>query len=292
MRVSGFGSGSGPGFGNRERRQAFRRNHAVGQRVVGIFRGWHEDGLAWLEVDGQPLLAHIGGSPEPGQRIFLLIKQLLPDIVLQELPLEARGQGAGLAASAREFWEGRGRFEALFLATASELEHETDPAAREARFLSLLSGNPPLLAAYQNLQRCVEQVNLLLAGRGGGELLLLPWLFPGASEREFLCLPPKGSDQELGEYVLASVFPLWGRGEIRILHKDGRGRFRLLLERPDLSRTAPQLLEPLPQDFRHALALELEFGGVGPLPPGPRTVLAAMLAAEARQVQSRFSTKV
>lgn len=292
MRVSGFGSGSGPGFGNRERRQAFRRTHAVGQRVVGIFRGWHDEGLAWLEVDGQPLLAHIGGSPEPGQRIFLLIKQLLPEIVLQELPPEALEQGPGLAASAREFWEGRGRFEALLLPSTSELEQETEPAAREARFLSLVSGNPPLHAAFQDLQRCVRQVNLLLAGSGGGELLLLPWLFPGARETEYLHMPPKGSDQELGEYVLAGVFPHWGRGEIRILHKDGRGRFRLLLERPDLSRTAPRILEPLPRDFRHALALELEFGGVGPLPPGPRTVLAAMLAAEARRMQGRFSTRV
>ncbi len=292
MRVSGFGTGSSPGFGNKDRRQAFRRNHAVGQRVVGVFRGWHEEGLAWIEVDGQPLLAHIGGRPEPGQRILLLIKQLLPEILLQELPPETPGQTMGLAASAREFWEERGRFEALFLASASALEQETDPAARESLFLAMLGDSPPLSAAYQGLQRCVQQVNLLLAGSGGGELLLLPWLFPMAREREFLHLPPEGSSREIGEYVLACVFPHLGRGEIRILHKGGRGRFRLLLERPDLLPTMPHLLEPLPREFRHALALELEFGGVGPLPPGPRTVLAAMLAVEARQVQSRFSTKV
>ena len=307
MRISDFGSGFGSDSGKKDRREAFRRKHAQGQRVVGVFLRWQSDGLAWLEVDGQPLLAQIGGSPEPGQRIHLLVKQLHPDIVLQEITSESQA-GSQQESVANSFLEERGGFEAAFhhphnhgSDTLSEaLENETVPERRRELFFNELERSPKLKAAYEHMLARIRQINLHLAAQGGGEVLFMPWLLPMAREVEFVRLPARGAKlhgpetegQELGQCALTCLLPNWGRIEIRVLHRDGKGRVRFFLERPNQATREPHYLETLPGHLSLALNLELEFGGVAPLPPKSRPLLASMLVADTRRLRPRFSTVV
>lgn len=291
MEIFGFGSGSG-GYGRRnDRREAFRRKHVVGQRVIGIFERWQSDSLAWVQVDGHPLLAQLGGSPQPGQRLFFIIKALHPDIVLQEFVPETGGSG-GLANHAQVFWDARTGFETLLLQHADILLAASSPQKRKKKFQDMLREQPALGASYAKLLQSVEGVDTWLHAHGQGRLLLLPWLMPKAREQELLLASDtQTADQNTGlrRLIFAFTLPAIGACEVRALLRPPQGRYRIFLERME---HAARVQEQLAGMLRPVAGWELEAGGVGQLQPGVRGVIAPLLRLEAERSVPRFSTRV
>jgi len=295
MRISGYGSGSGGHGGRKDRRKAFRSTHSVGQRVVGAFKGWQDETLAWVEIDGQALLAQLDADPHPGQRFLFVIKQLEPDIMLQVL----RPGGAGamaLAQLAQEFWSLRIRFELGMRSLIPRLLEEPRPEAREKLFFVLLREAPEAAEAWAALERSMQEINSWLQTGGKGRLLLAPWLLPQARDFEILETEGKDSGVKLRELVAAFDLPDVGHCELRMLLRPPKARYRLLAERPDLAAPLQHALGEVASAcagwYGHAAGLELEPGGLGHLAPGPRTVLAPYLHDESQRFLPRFSTHV
>jgi len=88
MRIRGQGS-SFSGFGGQhqesERSERFRKAHRVGQKVRGMVQEWQSPGLAWVEIDGQRLLAQVSQDASLGRERLFLVLKLTPEIVLREL---------------------------------------------------------------------------------------------------------------------------------------------------------------------------------------------------------------
>lgn len=94
MRIRGQGSSS-TGFGGQrqdsERSERFRRGHRAGQKVQGRIVEWEAPGLAWVEIDGQRLLAQVSQDSELGLIRRFLILKLSPEIVLKEITKRTGG---------------------------------------------------------------------------------------------------------------------------------------------------------------------------------------------------------
>jgi hypothetical protein len=84
VRIRESGSSSS-GFGRQskdsERSDRFRKGHRAGQMVME----WQSPGLAWVEIDGQRMLAQVSEDAVLGRERMFLVVQLSPDIVLREL---------------------------------------------------------------------------------------------------------------------------------------------------------------------------------------------------------------
>lgn len=282
MRISGYGTGGGYG-GRKDRREAFRRKHAVGQRVTGTFVRRQSASLAWVEIDGQVLLAELGGDPQPGQRLFFVIERLVPEIVLKEIV--PGKEGGGLVALVHAFWKQRQVFERLFLPAAETLSAERRLEPRKKRFKELLREDGAMGQAFEALGQRQQRLNMWLRDREGGRVLLAPWLLPQARDQELLALHGK----ELMEAGFSFVLPKMGHCELHVLFRPPHGRYQLLLEHPG---QVPHVRESLAGILGEALGARLDSGDVAPLPPGRGSLLGELLAREAISGRPRFSTRV
>jgi hypothetical protein len=274
---------NGPGADSRAER--FRRTHREGQTVRGSLLRQGADGLAWVRIDGQELLASVAGEHTPGRELFFRVERLQPDIVLKQLRGVRGASGAPLAAIRLQAEVAR--FEALLDAAlldgalpggsalgAGESDASGDSSgglvqgpgaapddatARRAAFLALVAARPELLRAYAALLAREREINTRLAQTLAARYAYAPWLVPGARGVEVLFLRApgagEGSDPEaaasaaaasgaapagLAEIRLGCTLAPLGRLELRILHRDGEARCRVLLE-----DAAARLRDPL-----------------------------------------------
>jgi hypothetical protein len=256
---------NGPGADSRAER--FRRTHREGQTVRGSLLRQGADGLAWVRIDGQELLASVAGEHTPGRELFFRVERLQPDIVLKQLRGVRGASGAPLAAIRLQAEVAR--FEALLDAALAAVDGEEgafpddsfqgpaaapvgapdDATARRAAFLALVAARPELLRAYAALLAREREINARLAQTLAARYAYAPWLVPGARGVEVLFLRApgagEGSDPEaaasaaaasgaapagLAEIRLGCTLAPLGRLELRILHRDGEARCRVLLE--------------------------------------------------------------
>lgn len=217
------------------RQQAFRKRHRVGQRLRARLLRHEAQGLAWVLIDGQELLARINQAPPPGSPLVFLIQELEPEIQLKDVT-PAFQPATPLAARVAGFAASRARFEALRQSPSSASDRD---GARRSRFLADLAGQPEARSAFL---RAAEAAGLLageLAAGGTGRFLWLPWLPARATEHELLLLTTPGG---LTEARLGFRHHSAGRVQVRVLFKPPRAGFRFFLERleqalaPDLAR--------------------------------------------------------
>jgi len=89
MKISS-GSGQGGGFGEsrergQDRAEAFRRAHAVGDKVRGRILRYDQPGRCWVEIDGRELLAETSLEAPVGGFLMFRIVSMEPEIVLRDL---------------------------------------------------------------------------------------------------------------------------------------------------------------------------------------------------------------
>ena len=179
MRIKEGGSGSfGFSGGSGKRSDSFRQGRKPGQKVRGTLMKWVSDDMAWVNIDGQKLLAQLQSSPPVGAQLTFIIKQLSPNIILKEI-FEVSGAAASAISIASNFETARTLFENQFRQYAQSIE-ETPPQSRLLIFIGLMAEHPKLFAAFTDTTHCLNVINNQLGQAAKGILHYSPWLTPSA----------------------------------------------------------------------------------------------------------------
>ncbi len=285
MRVRGpyggdAGSGRDRGRDAEARKREFRRRHARGDRVQGIVLRWESEGLAWVRVAGQELLAAIRTTASPGDQLLFLVRNLEPEIELQELGFARSGSASALL---RGFFAARSRLDA-FSSRLGPLHGETSQARRR-EWLAAAGRQPEALAGLARTLLALEPLNLALAARGGGRIVYAPWLAPGARGFELVVEP----SEDFVEAAAGLELPGLGRFELRLLAQSDVVRFRALAERPESVAAAAEALRPM---ARELAGLGAENLGAGLLPPGPGPAQRLAQSLDGGPVHGRLNARV
>lgn len=285
-----------------DRVRRFRSRHSVDQVISGVMLRWEDSYRAWVLVDGQEILALIGSRPSPGQTLWFRVKQLYPEVVLQELHGKGEG-GPVLPVHAQRFWALRARFEGLCRSLFPEGGGVLSPDQRKKQFFQAVAQDTKAGQSLRDLAEAVAGANLLLAGQGRC-LLFAPWLMPLAHDQELVAASTSqqasdvSSDQDemegMREVVFGFTLNRLGRCELRLLaprdqnRAHGNGpRFRLLLERLEQADAVLDQLRALDLPGSKAECL-----GTGPLPPHTPSALARLLPRETRGLSVGLNTRV
>lgn len=297
MRISGKGPGGySSGGGNRDRQSAFRRNHRVGDKLKGRLIKWERSGMAWVRVDGYELLASVQNKHEHGAILHFLVKQLSPEIILQELT-----GGSGYAVPGDLFK----RFQEEAAETDNRLQDVIDKAAdvpasdpdkRKSTFLQGLRNDPKAMRGLASLAKLMAHINNLPEVRAeNGRFLLKPWLMPKAKEQEIFVrylesgppAPPGKGRPPMMELIYSFRLEHLGRCRLQILYRDPEVRFRVLTEAaehiPDL-KTRMETRFPETSDGPQCL-------GVNPLNPGTRDILGRFFQPSSQGVSVGFNVR-
>ncbi len=274
----------GPGYSpfssfpaSRSRVDLFRSRHRIGERISGIFARWEGKGLGWVDFPTGPMLASMASQPQPGARLQFLIKQMYPDIVLQEI---LPGAQPGVLNLLQVFWTAQGRVESLFRQVIAE---STDHSLRELEsiFGQALDLNPRLHAEHEQMATQLLAINAELDRKGCGCFVCLPWLAGRVREAGVLLSQNRSSASD-GSFLPAEAqfvcaHPRYGQMEIHFaltctdVHTDAG--FRMYLEHGD----ATAQLEPWLVSWAARFKSGLPCLGVKPLPGGLRAGILARL---------------
>lgn len=285
-RISGYGGGYGHGPGQpRQRAEAFRARHRVGERLRGRILRHEPGGLTLVEVDGQELLARLEVPAEPGDTLLFLVRALLPEIHLQALQGEAAGSDpAGLLQqfrTARQAFESRAARHLSALPLALPPSCDTPPA-----FRALLALDGQLAELHAQAQALLAQLDAELAGPRGRRALYVPWCVPGLARCEALLALPRGGG-EYFELAASGHLERYGEVELRLVGREASHHLRLWLERPERE----QELAGLVREGLRGLGsgVEMSLGRLGAHVPGG---VFTELLGEAASVSGGLNARV
>lgn len=278
---SAFGSHGrrfSPFLSPRDRVDQFRSMHRLGERVAGRFSHWEGRGLGWVDFPSGPLLASMASSPKPGTRLYFLVKQLFPDIVLQEVFPQDR---PGTIDLLQRFWIEQGRLETRLGQLASPAQVEfLDFRDMADAFRQALDSDPELGRELEEAFRIVQAINAELAKRSLGRYVYLPWL-TGHVRCAGLLLPPSQgtTSPETSamppEALFVCIHPLCGNMEIHLALARTPPGFTVFLEHAEHQSSLGAWLD---QWFARTGEAGLVFLGIRPLPGGlPSGALARLL---------------
>ncbi len=197
-----WGGPASPFHATPERVERFRADNRVGERISGTFLGWDSPGIGWVDFQGTKLLASMASRPEVGTRLHFLVKQIFPDIILQELSPSGL---PGTFPLLQRLWTEQNRLEASLASLWSSVAPDNDPleqaqsqaqtdnvaqnetpntaqdwahclAARLAAWRKLLNQHPEARQDLHRLNAALEPINTELAAKGIGRFFALPWL--------------------------------------------------------------------------------------------------------------------
>ncbi|GAB6059544.1 hypothetical protein [Desulfonatronum parangueonense] len=247
------------------RAERFRSRNRLGDQISGNFLGWEGQGLGWVDFQGIPLLASMASRPDVGVRLYFLVKQLFPEIVLQELL--PRNLPGGYALLQR-FWSVQIRLETLLAAQwTPDLSESGDACARTALFRKQREQRPELELEYSNLQEVLRLVNDELRSQGKGRFIPMPWLIDRVHGAGMLLASADSAvTSPLAEF--GCIHPCLGRMEIHFFLNSHKNGWMLLLE-DDAQRTGAK--KRLEDCFPAAAMQKMPFLGIKPLPEDGRS---------------------
>ncbi len=229
MRITGYGTGFGRHDAGRDRAAAFRARHSVGQRIKGRILRREPNGLYWVQVGGEELLARLEVQADPGDELLFIVRALTPEIMLQAL---AGGMSAGdlpglvqRFRAAREVFEvnGAGMFAAL-QATPP------DVSLREEAFQKTLEARPDSASNYSKVLALLTQINSSLGEEQTAVALYQPWLLPLCRRQEMLRRDRADGGAETS---CSAVDPAAGAFELRLRSGNDAASLVLTAERPE-----------------------------------------------------------
>ena len=194
-----FGHPSAPG--EPARVTAFRATHRVGQRVRGRILEELTPGLAWIDIAGSRLTAHIAPPVVPGRTALLRIESLTPDIVLRELhPGDAiqsdedslQGLSLDAAETVLRLRTMRDRLEALpaWPQAVTQAAHAHLDACAAAKAFAAHLANADGADLRLRLDSLLRHWNTLAIRHGlPFRADYRPWLLPNDSSAELLVAP-------------------------------------------------------------------------------------------------------
>ncbi|PKN09628.1 MAG: hypothetical protein CVU73_01370 [Deltaproteobacteria bacterium HGW-Deltaproteobacteria-8] len=286
MRIKGYGTGQQgrPGSG-RDRADAFRARHSIGERLKGRVLRRDPSGLYWVQVGGEELLARLELETDPGDFLLFVVRALVPEIRLQALQGDApQDDLPGLVQAFRAVRE-------VFETQAAPLLQVITAippllAQRQEAFTTALAGDEEAAALYGQAQALLERINRALHPENGGVALYEPWLLPGIRQQEIV---RRGSGG-FAEASLSGRMAGCGGVEVRLMSRAGECSLRVLAERPE--QTGPLQVE-LAALVRDGLKVEAQFLGVARLAASAGAgVLAELLGDAPRWASGGLNTRV
>lgn len=261
MRIRNSGSsffGFGGGDGNRS--ESFKRGKRLGQKVRGTLLKWVSQDMAWVEIDGQKLLAQLHSKPPVGARLTFIIKQLSPEIILKEI-FEAPAAGVRALSMAGDFEAARTLFESQLQPSQKALVNLSS-RDRLSTFTTLLSENKKLLYAFLDTATCLTTINAAILSDKPDRLSYTPWLVPAA--RRFISISrPKGESTDLTESIIEFDLHDFGMVRIEFLFKSPTTSFRLKLQHPSKGK---KLVNYITNRQYGDLQGDIQCLGISPLP--------------------------
>jgi len=261
MRISGYGAGFGQSSDKRDRAAAFRARHSIGQRVKGRILRRDANGLYWVLVGGEELLARLEVQADPGDELLFIVRALAPEIMLQAL---GAGIDAGdLTGLVQRFRAAREVFETQCgqLVSALSGTPAQSPLRRE-RFLNALDASPADAVRLAKAQDYLGQINASVAAEQNAQAFYDPWALPGLKRMEMLRRPRPGA---IVETALSGEDSAAGMIDARI-HGGASARLVVTAERPE---ACGKLLVELAALGRELTGQEPEVLGPTRLRPSP-----------------------
>ncbi|OIO00834.1 MAG: hypothetical protein AUJ49_09140 [Desulfovibrionaceae bacterium CG1_02_65_16] len=260
MRISGYGSGFGQSGGERDRAAAFRARHSIGQRVKGRILRREQNGLFWVQVGGEELLARLEVQADPGDTLTFVVRALTPEIMLQALP--GGVDADDLPGLVQRFRAAREVFEtqhhAVYLAACGA---PPQAALRREAFKTALSADETGRVRFADVTERLARINAAIAARGNVQALYEPWLLPGLRRLEQL----RTARTAVEEHALSALDAACGGIEAR-LHTGPEARLNVAAEHPE---HAGALMEELTALARGQLVREPKVLGPSRLRPSP-----------------------
>lgn len=175
MRIRGSGKDTGGFGGGWSRSDSFKRKHRLGQKVRGILLKNVADNMAWVEINGDRLLAQLEITHPEGSRLIFVIKQLTPHIILKELSGRQSGT-TGTLGLVKGFDTARTLFEGRFRPTFKKAQ-PTEMPLSFIGFMTLVVRDSDLHARYRDAANCAKVLSVSL-GDDNSRFLYQPWLAP------------------------------------------------------------------------------------------------------------------
>ncbi|MEZ7196462.1 hypothetical protein [Pseudodesulfovibrio karagichevae] len=237
-----MGSGTGGSYsGGGSRSDRFRNRHRPGQKVRGLLVKNLPNSMAWVDIDGERLLAQLESAHPEGSRLLFLIRQLVPNIILKELTSGEHGNAANTLGRVSDFDSARTLFENRFR-----------PALRQAGlfgrplplpgFLTLLAATPELHAAYQDAANCARPLSLALQEADKGALVYQPWLAP-TGLRQATVVRRAQDDSQLTETLVEFDHVRMGLTRVQFLRRADTLSCRVQLQHPEHAQPLSRYLE-------------------------------------------------
>lgn len=229
MRITGYGAGFGQQDGGRDRAAAFRARHSIGQRIKGRILRREQNGLYWVQVGGEELLARLEVQAEPGDQLTFIVRALTPEIMLQAL---SGGMSAGdLPGLVQRFRAAREVFEvnaSEFLAALQATP--PSPLLRLEAFHIALEAQAEAASHYAKVQNLLAQINASLGQEQSAVAVYEPWLLPTRRRQEILRRTREGGGVES---TMSAVDADAGAFELRLSTGEDFWRLVLTAERPE-----------------------------------------------------------
>ncbi|MBU1041760.1 MAG: hypothetical protein KKF77_11740 [Proteobacteria bacterium] len=291
MRIKGYGSGQMGGQGqpgqNRERADAFRSRHSIGERLKGRVLRRDPSGLYWVQVGGEELLARLEVQTDPGDTLMFIVRALVPEIRLQALQGDAtQDDQPGLV---QRFRAAREAFETQAAPLLDALAKVPPSIAlRQDAFDVILERDPEALPLHQTAQELLARINEEQPPDSGATALYAPWLLPSVRRQEIV---RKNTASGFVEASLSGCMPVVCGGlELRLMSRTGECSLRLMAERPEC--TGPLQVE-LAALVRDGLGVEAQFLAVTKLAAHAGAgVLAELLGDTPRWASGGLNTRV
>ena len=275
MRIKGSGkdtSGFGGGWG---RSDSFRKKHRLGQKVRGRVLKILSDKMAWVEIDGDRLLAQLAIAHAEGSRLTFIVKQLHPDIILKELTLGQSGGNEALALVSA-FDTARILFENRFQTDLKDLQ-ATAPRLDVDAFIQTLAKSPELAAAYMDAANCARAISTVLSANNRGKLIYQPWLAP-TCRRQVTLVRSTSQETQMTATLVEFDHSRMGMVRIEFLHKGNTVACKQLMQHPKHSHALKQYLSTKRYDRSGILFNNL---GISTLPQGSHGGIIAELLFKA-----------
>jgi hypothetical protein len=315
--VRPWGSPTSPFHATPERVERFRADNRVGERISGTFLGWDGLGIGWVDFQGTKLLASMASRPEVGSRLHFLVKQLFPDIILQEL------SSSGLPGTfplLQRLWNEQSRLDASLASLWSSVTSDNDnldqgpivnlepgPSQDLARCLpgrlaawrKLLAQHPEACQNLQRLYTALEPINAELAARGIGRFFALPWLSERVRGAGLLLGRAPGragqttSATPAPQAVFTCTHQLLGQMEVHFVLSGPHSGWTLHLDLEALpSQAIASVSDWLQRAFPRHQSGALSFLGIKPLPVGNHSGLLSRLLLASTPGRPRLHIKV
>lgn len=294
-----------PLAGSSARIERFRGRNRVGEQISGNFLGWENPGLGWVDFQGTVLLASMASQPEIGARLHFLIKQLTPDIILQELQSHNL---PGISLLLQRFWTAQTRLETSLASLWPPAKiGSTQLGERLKTFQNLSIQHPELRADYSRQQSALKQINAELATRKLGRFLTLPWLadrVQGASlllsagpepTARVAAKGPLGSNPPVAptQALFACTHPALGPMEITFTLSGPQPGWLLQLEQEVVQSASMAFLSDwLHQAFPQTRTRTFPFLGIKALPIGAHAGILPRLLFTPEPGRFRLNLKV